>query len=113
MTDTNQPREVVAEDFAAANSGSFTGDEWHARVELAAMYRLSAHYGYDDTVWNPSTDQTGSSWWKGVRNWVPGARANMASKKKFTRDDCIRRPAISARGDSKTKSAYSGRVRQT
>jgi hypothetical protein len=26
-----------------------------ARVDLAAMYRLSAHFGYDDTVWNHIT----------------------------------------------------------
>ena len=55
MTDTQQPREVVAEDFEAVNSGSFSGDEWRARVELAAMYRLSAHFGYDDTIWNHIT----------------------------------------------------------
>ena len=55
MTDTTAPREVVAEDFTAANAGSFTGDEWQARVDLAAMYRLAAHYGYDDTIWNHIT----------------------------------------------------------
>ena len=55
MTDTKQNREVVAEDFHAANSTSFTGEEWDARVDLAAMYRLSAHFGYDDTVWNHIT----------------------------------------------------------
>ena len=55
MTDTQQPREVVAEDFAAVNSGSYAGEEWQARVDLAAMYRLSAHFGYDDTIWNHIT----------------------------------------------------------
>jgi len=48
-------REVTADDFAAANSASFTGDEWAARVDLAAMYRLAAHYNYDDLVWNHIT----------------------------------------------------------
>ena len=47
--------EITAEDFIAANPDSFTGDEWQARVDLAAMYRLSAHFGYDDTVWNHIT----------------------------------------------------------
>lgn len=52
---TTEPREVSAEDFSAANSTSFTGDEWDARVDLAAMYRLAAHFGYDDLVWNHIT----------------------------------------------------------
>ncbi len=47
------PRELTAEDFAAARSG--TEEEWAARVDLAAMYRLSAHFGYDDTIWNHIT----------------------------------------------------------
>jgi len=55
MTDAPAPHEVTAEDFAAKNATSFTGDEWQARVDLAAMYRLSAHFGYDDTVWNHIT----------------------------------------------------------
>ena len=41
MTDTQQPREVVAEDFAAVNSGSYAGEEWQARVDLAAIDRKS------------------------------------------------------------------------
>ena len=40
MTDTQQPREVVAEDFAAVNSGSYAGEEWQARVDLAAILRM-------------------------------------------------------------------------
>ncbi len=43
MTDTAERLEVVAY------------DEWEARVDLAAMYRLAAHFGYDDTVWNHIT----------------------------------------------------------
>lgn len=55
---TSQPtgnREVTAADFTARNSTSFAGAEWEARVDLAAMYRLAAHFGYDDLVWNHIT----------------------------------------------------------
>jgi ribulose-5-phosphate 4-epimerase/fuculose-1-phosphate aldolase len=51
----DQPPEVVAGDFTATNATGYTGGEWDARVELAAMYRLAAHFGYDDTVWNHLT----------------------------------------------------------
>ncbi|NNF53664.1 MAG: aldolase [Acidimicrobiales bacterium] len=54
MTATEN-REVVAEDFTTANATSFAGNEWAARVDLAAMYRLAAHFGYDDLVWNHIT----------------------------------------------------------
>lgn len=53
--DVNASGEVTAEDFTSVHSASFSGDEWQARVDLAAMYRLSAHFGYDDTVWNHIT----------------------------------------------------------
>ena len=46
MTATEN-REVTADDFSATNATSFTGPEWEARVDLAAMYRLAAHFGYD------------------------------------------------------------------
>ena len=26
--------------------------EWEARVDLAAVYRLVAHYGWDDVIYN-------------------------------------------------------------
>ena len=26
--------------------------EWQARVDLAAVYRLTAHYGWDDVIYN-------------------------------------------------------------
>ena len=55
MTETTGPRELTGDDFRAADAGSMTGAEWEARVDLAAMYRLSAHFGYDDTVWNHIT----------------------------------------------------------
>ncbi len=47
--------EMTVDDFAAVNAGSHSGDEWAARVDLAAMYRLAAHFGYDDTLWNHIT----------------------------------------------------------
>ena len=30
-------------------------DEWQARVDLAAVYRLIAHYGWDDVIYNHSS----------------------------------------------------------
>src|SRR5579863_9857377 len=30
-------------------------DEWEARVDLAAVYRLVAHYGWDDVIYNHSS----------------------------------------------------------
>ena len=62
--DPDGSRELSADDFTARHAGSMTGAEWEARVDLAAMYRLSAHFGYDDTVWNhitmrvPGTDHS-------------------------------------------------------
>ena len=55
MSETPNARELTGDDFSASNADSMTGDEWEARVDLAAMYRLSAHFGYDDTVWNHIT----------------------------------------------------------
>ena len=26
--------------------------EWQTRVDLAACYRLTAHFGFDDVIWN-------------------------------------------------------------
>jgi ribulose-5-phosphate 4-epimerase/fuculose-1-phosphate aldolase len=31
--------------------GDYSAQEWDTRVDLAAMFRLSAHYGWSDTVW--------------------------------------------------------------
>ena len=53
--DVSIKNEVTAQDFTSVHSASFSGEEWQARVDLAAMYRLSAHFGYDDTVWNHIT----------------------------------------------------------
>ncbi len=33
-------------------NGSMTIEEWHARVDLAACYRLMAHFGMDDLIYN-------------------------------------------------------------
>ena len=30
-------------------------DEWQARIDLAAVYRLVAHYGWDDVIYNHSS----------------------------------------------------------
>ena len=30
-------------------------EEWQARVDLAAVYRLLAHYGWDDVIYNHSS----------------------------------------------------------
>ena len=30
-------------------------EEWQARIELAAVYRLLAHYGWDDAIYNHSS----------------------------------------------------------
>jgi ribulose-5-phosphate 4-epimerase/fuculose-1-phosphate aldolase len=31
---------------------NMSADEWQARVDLAAVYRLAAHYGWDDVIYN-------------------------------------------------------------
>ena len=33
-------------------NGSMTTEEWHTRVDLAACYRLMAHFGMDDLIYN-------------------------------------------------------------
>lgn len=54
-----------AEDFKHAEGVIATSAEEHqARVDLAAMFRLTAMFGWDDTVWNhitarvPGSDHT-------------------------------------------------------
>ncbi|HEX3708727.1 MAG TPA: class II aldolase/adducin family protein, partial [Pseudolabrys sp.] len=32
-----------------------SAEEWQARVDLAAVYRLVAHYGWDDVIYNHSS----------------------------------------------------------
>src|SRR5438105_6461214 len=36
----------------AANRTAMSAEEWQARVDLAAVYRLCAHYGWDDVIYN-------------------------------------------------------------
>ena len=36
---------------ATASTG-ISPEEWQARVDLAAVYRLCAHYGWDDVIYN-------------------------------------------------------------
>ena len=31
---------------------TMSSDEWQARVDLAAVYRLVAHHGWDDVIYN-------------------------------------------------------------
>jgi hypothetical protein len=36
----------------ATTSPAVSTAEWQARVDLAAVYRLVAHYGWDDVIYN-------------------------------------------------------------
>jgi len=56
---------VSSEDFtSAAGAVNASAGEWEVRVDLAAMFRLTHLFGWDDTVWNhitarvPGTDHT-------------------------------------------------------
>lgn len=63
-------KDTGVEDFAGAESAVTAGSvetkaaEWEARVDLAAMFRLTHLMGWDDTIWNhitarvPGTDHT-------------------------------------------------------
>ena len=35
-----------------STSTSMSPEEWQARVDLAAVYRLVAHHGWDDVIYN-------------------------------------------------------------
>ena len=57
--------EVTSEDFTSAEGAIAAGAaEWEVRVDLAAMFRLTNLFGWDDTIWNhitarvPGTDHT-------------------------------------------------------
>jgi len=41
--------------IAAAIPAGISQGEWQARVDLAAVYRLLAHYGWDDVIYNHSS----------------------------------------------------------
>src|SRR5215468_8546062 len=38
-----------------SSRGEISPAEWEARVDLAAVYRLTAHYGWDDVIYNHSS----------------------------------------------------------
>ena len=40
---------------AKISQGKISDAEWEARVDLAAVYRLIAHYGWDDVIYNHSS----------------------------------------------------------
>ena len=49
-------KEMSAGDFKRAEGAVSTSPEEYAvRVDLAAMFRLTAMFGWDDTVWNHIT----------------------------------------------------------
>jgi ribulose-5-phosphate 4-epimerase/fuculose-1-phosphate aldolase len=39
----------------ATSQGTVSDAEWQARIDLAAVYRLLAHYGWDDVIYNHSS----------------------------------------------------------
>src|ERR1035438_9693157 len=42
-------------DLAKVSSDQISQVEWEARVDLAAVYRLLAQYGWDDVIYNHSS----------------------------------------------------------
>jgi ribulose-5-phosphate 4-epimerase/fuculose-1-phosphate aldolase len=42
-------------DLAKVSTDQISQAEWEARVDLAAVYRLLAHYGWDDVIYNHSS----------------------------------------------------------
>ena len=40
---------------AEMKPANMSAEEWQARVDLAAVYRLTAHYGWDDVIYNHSS----------------------------------------------------------
>ena len=50
-----QRRELNTESFKASEESQMNEEEWQARIDLAALYRLAAHFGYDDLIWNHIT----------------------------------------------------------
>jgi ribulose-5-phosphate 4-epimerase/fuculose-1-phosphate aldolase len=37
---------------SAISTAAISPEEWQARVDLAAVYRLVAHHGWDDVIYN-------------------------------------------------------------
>ena len=44
----NKPAKIAM----ATSQGTMSDAEWQARIDLAAVYRLVAHYGWDDVIYN-------------------------------------------------------------
>jgi len=51
----NTHAKVVGGTAAKVSRDEISQAEWEARVELAAVYRLLAHYGWDDVIYNHSS----------------------------------------------------------
>ena len=46
-------RDIMNENLPTlVKNGSITMEEWNTRVDLAACYRLMAHFGMDDLIYN-------------------------------------------------------------
>ncbi|MDP2409064.1 MAG: class II aldolase/adducin family protein [Pseudolabrys sp.] len=41
--------------MADMKPADISAEEWQARIDLAAVYRLTAHYGWDDVIYNHSS----------------------------------------------------------
>ena len=65
---STQPK-VVGGTAAKVSRSEISDAEWEARVDLAAVYRLLAHYGWDDVIYNHSSMR------------VPGEPRNFLMKK--------------------------------
>ena len=50
----NKPTKMT-EMKPAGKPAGMSADEWQARIDLAAVYRLVAHYGWDDVIYNHSS----------------------------------------------------------
>src|SRR5664280_566743 len=51
----NTQAKVAGRIASAASQDQSAPAEWQARVDLAAVYRLLAHYGWDDVIYNHSS----------------------------------------------------------
>lgn len=48
----NKPTRMASTKSAVKVPRGMSAEEWQARVDLAAVYRLVAHYGWDDVIYN-------------------------------------------------------------
>src|SRR5580658_10517651 len=65
----NKHAKIAAIAKAAVAKTDIAPEEWQARVDLAATYRLIAHYGWDDVIYNHSSTR------------VPGEERNFLIKR--------------------------------